>query len=181
MQSEPWMYAPLKTRICAFLLDYLVIAVYGVLVLGTLSVAFRSFFRPLFTGSPAIAELTGFALITLPVSLYFLLCERSDWQGTWGKKKMSLRVVDGSGRRIGLSRSILRTAIKFLPWEMAHFAVWHMILPSNFSGGVVIGILIMVYLAVISYVLSPLLNKKKQTIYDRIAGTAVIRNEQRED
>jgi len=71
--------------------------------------------------------------MTLPVSLYFILCESSKWQGTVGKRKMGIRVVDGVGQRIGISRSAFRTAIKFLPWEVAHFGIWRLMLPTDFS------------------------------------------------
>ena len=59
-------------------------------------------------------------MITLPVSL-FLYCSRSSkWQGTLGKRKMGIRVVDGVGQRI-IGRSTFRARIKFFPWEVAHF------------------------------------------------------------
>lgn len=37
---------------------------------------------------------------------------------------MAIRVVDGAGQCIGLGRSTVRTAIKFFPWEIAHFGIW---------------------------------------------------------
>lgn len=76
-------YAPFKKRIYAFSLDYLVIVLYGIFIVGSISFVFSPFITPLFTNSPIIAQLTGFFMITLPVSLYFILCERSKWQGTW--------------------------------------------------------------------------------------------------
>jgi len=60
-------FAPFKIRIYAFLLDYLVIVMYGIFVVGTISLVFKSFITPLFLNSPIIAELTGFLMITLPV------------------------------------------------------------------------------------------------------------------
>ena len=107
-----------------FILDYLVIVMYGMFVVGTISFVFRSFITPLFSSSPVIAELTGFFIMTLQVSLYFILCERSRWQGTWGKKKMGIRVVDSEGQRIELGRAVIRTTIKFLPWEVAATSVY---------------------------------------------------------
>ncbi|MBS4221748.1 RDD family protein [Bacillus sp. FJAT-49682] len=166
--------APFKTRIYAFLLDYLVFAFYGVLVVGSISLVFKSILTPLFSGSPVIAELTGFLLLTLPVSLYFILCERSKWQGTWGKKKMSIRVMDSAGKRIGLGRSTVRTAIKFLPWEVAHFGMWRLIHPTVFSEISIMVILYVAMFTVLIYLLSPLSNKKRRTIYDWIAGTKVV-------
>ncbi|MFB9860748.1 RDD family protein [Salinicoccus siamensis] len=108
-------YAPFKKRIYAFFLDYVVSAVDGIFVVGTISFVFRPYIEPLFSNSPVIAELTGFFMITLPVSLYFILCECSKWQGTLGKRKMGIRVVEAFGHRISIGRSALRTFIKFLP------------------------------------------------------------------
>lgn len=169
-------YVPFRTRIYAFLLDYLVILIYGIFVVGTISFVFRSFFIPLFSSSPVTAELTGFLMITLPVSLYFILCESSRWQGTWGKKKMAIRIVDSAGQRIGLVRSSVRTAIKFLPWEIAHFGIWRLMLPTDFSEVTIFVILNAVNLVALIYLLSPLTNKKKKTIYDWIVGTEVVRS-----
>src|SRR5690625_2096483 len=109
-------YAAFRVRIYAFLLAYLVIVVYGVFVVGTISFVFQPYLNTLFSSSPLTAELTGFLMMTLPVSLYFIICECSKWQGTLGKRKMGTRVVDDLGRRRGDGRSAFRTAVKFLPW-----------------------------------------------------------------
>ena len=167
-------YASLKIRIYAFLLDYLVIVIYGIFVLGTISFVFRSYITPLFSSSPVVAELTGFLMITLPVSLYFILCESSKWQGTLGKRKMGIRVVDGAGQRIGIGRSAFRTAIKFLPWEVAHFGIWRLMLPTDFSEISVYVILNAVNLAILIYLIIPLTNKKRKNVYDWVAGTEVV-------
>lgn len=116
-------YAPFKLRIYAFLFDYLIIIIYGVVVVGSISFLFQPYTTDLFSTSPVAAQLTGFLMMTLPVSLYFILWECSKWQGTWGKRKMGIRVVDNNGQRIGIGRSFIRTAIKFLPWETAHFGI----------------------------------------------------------
>lgn len=167
-------YAPFKKRIYAFLLDYLVIAGYGIFVVGTISFVFRPYIEPLFSSSPVTAELTGFFMITLPISLYFILCECSKWQGTLGKKKMGICVVDGFGQRIGISRSVIRTAVKFLPWEIAHFGVWRLMLPSSLSEITVYIILNVVNLAILTYLIIPFTNNKKKNVYDWVAGTEVV-------
>jgi uncharacterized RDD family membrane protein YckC len=167
-------YAAFKIRIYASLLDYLVIVMYSVFI-GGISFVFRSFLTQLFTGSPVKAELTGFFMMTLPVSLYFILCECSKWQGTLGKRKMGIRVVDGVGQRIGIGRSAFRTAIKFLPWEVAHFGIWRLMLPTDFSEFTVYVILYAVNLVILLYLIIPLTNKKRKNIYDWIAGTEVVR------
>lgn len=168
-------YASFKIRIYAFLLDYLVIVIYGIFVVGIISFVFRSYINPIFSNSPVIAELTGFLMITLPVSLYFILFESSKWQGTLGKRKMGIRVVDGVGQRIGICRSTFRSAIKFFPWEVAHFGIWRLVLPTDFSEITVYVILNAVNLAILIYLIIPLTNKKRKNVYDWIAGTEVVR------
>lgn len=167
-------YAPFKKRIYAFLLDCLVITVYGIFVVGTISFVFRPYIEPLFSSSPVTAELTGFFMITLPVSFYFILCDCSKSQGTLGKRKMDIRVVDGFGQRIGIRRSVVRTVIKFLPWEVAHFGIWQLMFPSTLSDMTVLIILYAVNLAILIYLIIPLTNKKKKNVYDWVAGTEVV-------
>ncbi|WP_409275906.1 RDD family protein [Neobacillus sp. SCS-31] len=168
-------YAPFKIRIYAFLLDYLVIVLYGIFVVGAISFVFRSHFTPLFSSSPVTAELTGFIMMTFPVSLYFILGECSKWQGTFGKRKVGIRVVDKVGQRIGFGRSALRTAIKFLPWEVAHFGMWQLMLPSDWSENTVYMILTAVNLVIVFYLIIPFTNKKRKNVYDWLAGTEVVR------
>src|SRR5690625_774726 len=167
-------YVPLKKRIYAFLLDWLVITVYGIFVVGTISFVFRPYIEPLFSSSPATAELTGFFMITLPVSLYFILCECSKWQGTLGKRKMGICVVDNFGQRIGIGRSVMRTTVKFLPRELAHFAIWQLMLPSSISDITIYIILSTVNIAILVFLIIPFTNEKRKNVYDWIAGTEVV-------
>jgi uncharacterized RDD family membrane protein YckC len=149
-------YAPFKIRIYAFLVDYLVIVGYSIFVLGTISVIFRESMKHLFSSSPLTAELAGFLFITLPVSLYFIIGESSKSQGTLGKRKMGILVADDSGQRIRIGRSACRTAIKFFPWEVAHFGIWHLMLPSDISENTVLIILAAVNLVILIYLTIPL-------------------------
>lgn len=171
--------APFKRRIDGFLIDYLIIAGYGTFIVGTISVIFRPFIQPMFLSSAVTAQLTGFFLITLPISLYFILCESSTWQGTIGKKKMGIQVVNNIGQRMNIWRSITRTAIKLLPWEVAHFAIWRLMLPSNFSEITLLIILSAVNLAIIIFLITPFTNKQRKNVYDWIAKTKVILKKER--
>src|SRR5699024_12324705 len=101
--------ASFRIRVYAFLLDFFVIAIYGIFVVCTISFVFRPYIESLFSSSPVAAKLSGFVMITLPVSLYFILCDCSKWQGTLGKRKMGISVVDGFRQRIGIGRSVVRT------------------------------------------------------------------------
>mgnify|MGYP001015698228 CR=1 FL=1 len=163
---------PIRTRIVAFLWDYALICGYLVLLFG-LSAAAGPYLAPLFAANPWTAELSGFALITLPVCLYFACTEGAGRHASWGKRKAGIRVAGAGGRPVGFARSLGRSALKFLPWELAHFSIWHMTLPSPLPASVVYGALMLVYVLLFAYLLSPLRSPRSQTIYDRIAGTVV--------
>ena len=72
-----------------------------------------------------MSQAVVFCIFILPVALYFAFAEASRRQATLGKAIMRLRVTTMRGRRVPLRRSLLRSAIKFAPWELAHTAVWH--------------------------------------------------------
>ncbi len=123
-------------------------------------------------------ELYVLATISLPVWLYFILLERSRWRATIGKRLLGLRVASVSGDKLSTGQVVARTAGKLLPWELAHFAVN---VPTNpwmqpdtvFSTWrlVLIGfvyVLLFVYLIAVA-------RQPRQTVYDRLAGTAVVR------
>ncbi|ACT03896.1 RDD family protein [Paenibacillus sp. JDR-2] len=162
----------LGTRIIAFLWDYVIIAGYITLLIG-LSFLIRPLMIPLFTTNPILAEFTGFLFITLPVYLYFSICEGSKSHATWGKRKMGIVVTGINGQSIGLGSSLFRSALKFVPWELAHFTVWHMAIPSKYSDSFFYSLLGTVYGLVLIYLISPLWSKNNQTLYDFITGTVV--------
>jgi uncharacterized RDD family membrane protein YckC len=162
----------LGTRIIAFLWDYVIIAGYIILLIGV-SYPIRPWLTPLFTTNPLSAEITGFLFITLPVYLYFAVCEGSKSHATWGKRKVGVMVIGINGQSIRLGSSLFRSALKFVPWELAHFTIWHMVIPSNYPESLVYSLLAVVYVLVLIYLISPLWSKNKQTVYDFISGTVV--------
>lgn len=113
--------------------------------------------------------------LTLPVILYFAIAESSRWRATVGKRALGLRVQTVTGARVGLGRSLVRSAIKFLPWEIAHAAIWHVPgqpfvsvpAPINFLGYAVALAGAGVYLATV-------FQRQGRTPYDAVAGTVVI-------
>ena len=70
--------------------------------------------------NPNRSEFSAFLLLVLPVVLYFALLECSSWQASWGKRKMGLRVIDMHGIRLSFLRSLIRSLLKFVPWELTH-------------------------------------------------------------
>ena len=174
------MYANFWQRTVAFLLDYLIIAAYLVLLViigvglgfGPLRSAFQAMFA-----NPNISELSAFVLLVLPVVLYFALFECSSWQATWGKRKRGLRVVTTHDTRLSLPRSLVRSLLKFVPWELTHACLWRIpgwpLAPTTPPPIVTAG-LILVWVLVGIYLISMLVSKKHQALYDWIAGTCVI-------
>jgi uncharacterized RDD family membrane protein YckC len=173
-------FANVRQRIGAFLLDYLIIAAYLVLlVIIGVGLGFgplRGVFRAMFA-DPNSSEFSAFLLLVLPVVLYFALLECSPWQATWGKRKMGLRVTDTHGVRISFPRSLVRSLLKFVPWELTHACLWRIpgwpLAPSTPSPVVTAG-LVLVWVLVAAYLVSMIVSKKHQALYDWIAGTFVI-------
>ena len=161
-----------RTRLIAFLWDYVIILGYLFLLFGV-SFLVKPLLIPLFRASPLSGEITGFLLITLPVYLYFALSEGSKSHATWGKRKMGIVVTDVIGQLIELGNSLFRSAIKFIPWELAHFTIWHIVIPTEYPDYLIYSLFITVYGLVFIYLISPLMNKNRQTIYDFIAGTVI--------
>lgn len=112
--------ATIGARGTAFLLDYVILLLYAGLLFAASSLLPAAWFA-----TPNRSQFTAFLFMTLPVIVYFSLAEASAWQGTVGKRLRRLRVAGHKGERIGLKRTFLRSAIKFLPWELAHTFIQH--------------------------------------------------------
>ncbi len=171
--------APVR-RPLAFALDYLVIVTYVVTLaaasLVVLATPGHAAYQAVWANAWS-AELAGFLLLTAPVILYFALFESSPASATLGKQILHLRVLGANGRPLRLQRSLLRSAIKFLPWELAHFTIWHYAYgAARHAGppGWTMITLTAVYLLVAAYLLSLWVGKAHRTVYDRMAGSIVL-------
>ena len=169
-------YAGLWPRVLAFAVDYILIAAYLVLLVGAGVAAQR--LAPAVAGAafgnPLSGELTGFVLITLPVTLYFALGESSARQATWGKRKLHLRVQRLDGQPLSRARGLGRAALKFVPWELAHACIWQITFAGPRPSPLIGAGFALVWLLVGANLLSLLLNRKHQTLYDRLSATAVV-------
>jgi len=169
--------ASLRDRLLAFALDYVVIAAYlaALVALGiAVSRVAPQVSRTLF-GGPISGEASGFLLITLPVALYFALSEASTRQATWGKARIGLRVTDLAGARLGLARSLARTGLKFVPWELAHWCIWQITFAADQSSPLYTAGFLVVWVLVGANLVSLLVSPARQTLYDRLARTLVVR------
>lgn len=163
-------------RLAAVGLDYLVILIW-VGVVTALGVAGRALApglgQALFS-HPLAGELVGFGLLTLPVALYFVLSEASPSGATWGKRRIGLRVVTLDGRRIGPWRSSVRTAVKLLPWEVAHFAVWQLSAGPTVPDPIPYLALGVVWAIVGASLATALVTRRRRGAHDLVAGTMVL-------
>ncbi len=168
-------------RLAAFGLDYLVMAAYAAalfLVTRLFSTANTNRVTAELFQNPALFDLFAFLTLVLPVTLYFALCECSARQVTWGKQRMHLYVTTLDGGRISLPRSLARSAIKFLPWQIAHTSLFHIpgwpLAVQQIPPGALVGFGISWLLAG-SYLVLLAFSRSHRTTYDLVVGTKVIK------
>ena len=169
--------AGLVSRAAAFAFDYLLIAGYLALLVAlgaAVGWAFPDAVARAF-GQPLRAQAIGFALVTLPVGLYFALSEASGWRATWGKRRLGLVVVGPAGARVGLGRSLARTGVKFVPWELAHAAVWGVTLAGGELTLAHQVPLALTWLLVGANAVG--IGVGRRAVYDVLVGTRVVRAE----
>jgi uncharacterized RDD family membrane protein YckC len=124
--------------------------------------------------SGIFTEVYVMLLISMPIWLYFILLDRSKLQGTPGKKLLGLSVTDArTGKTITTGQSILRNAIKLLPWELAHLAnniptpLWYDPHPS-----IVRSVLMTIPMVLLTiYLIYCFASKGTKTIHDLAAKT----------
>ena len=121
--------ASARLRLAAFVIDWLVIAAWGGLLLGIVMVVTGG--NPPRPGGPWKAQAISLVAMTVPFSLYFALGEASRWRGTLGKHLVGLVVRRRSEQRLSFGRALLRNAIKFVPWEFGHTVAHQAIYASD--------------------------------------------------
>jgi len=176
--SQSKTYAGFWQRVKAFALDYIIILLY----LAALTILFllvNSLFgvnQWLFSDRIR-AQLTGFFLITLPVALYFAFGESSVQQATWGKKRGGLMVTDTNGVRISFWRSLARTFLKFIPWELSHTLIWQISFSTQTDSVLINYGFVLVYVLIGLNIASLVVTKTHQTLYDFLAKTYVTKKQ----
>jgi uncharacterized RDD family membrane protein YckC len=167
-------------RIAALLIDYALILGWIAVVAGVsalLAAAAGGYANWLAWGT-TVAELLGFVVLVLPVGVYLFLCERSSRQATVGKRALRMRVVAVDGSRPSARRILVRTVVKLLPWEIAHFFVWHAVAvvstgATEFPGWLLAGLIVADVLPVV-YVLVVAFQRDRRGPHDLAAGTRVV-------
>lgn len=176
--TAPAAPAGVMVRAGAFAVDYVVIGAYLIVLVITGVSANRLEPELLSTvfGTPLSGQLTAFAVVTLPVTLYFAVQEASAAQATHGKRHMGLKVITVDGRRLSFLRSLVRTLLKFVPWELSHTCIWQIALADDPTNPVYMLGFTLVWLLIGANLLSAARRDDRQAIYDRLTGTMVVRD-----
>lgn len=168
-------YAGFWKRAGAFALDYILILGY-LLAVAFLSLLANSLFgaNQWLFADRVRAQFVAFLVVTLPVTLYFAISESSVRQATWGKRSLKLQVANPDGNRISFWRSLGRTFLKFVPWEISHTLIWQIYFsPQTESVWINYGFAL-VYLLIGLNILILVIMRTKQTLYDLLTRTFVI-------
>lgn len=162
-------------RLLAFAFDFLPIAAYLLVLIGIGTGAVRITGELVVLNSPWTMDLFAFLVLIFPVILYFALQEGSQRQATWGKHKVGIKVVNAQGLKLSGRQALVRSAVKFFPWQLAHTCVFQIKFGQT-SPWLVIGA-VLAQVLVVTYVLSVIISKEHRAPYDRLSGAYVILEE----
>lgn len=105
-------------RVLAFAVDWFVVVLWGGVLFAVVMIAGGG--DPPRPGNPLTAQAIGLLTMTVPVALYFAICESSAWQASLGKRVLGLVVSKSTGEPLSFGLALLRNAVKFVPWECGH-------------------------------------------------------------
>jgi uncharacterized RDD family membrane protein YckC len=118
-----------------------------------------------------VLNLGAFLILIVPVTCWLAWCEAGVRQATPGKRVRGLKVVDGSGERLGLGRALLRNALKVaMPWELGHTVAYGF--ARGDEGAWLTVLTVLVYAVLIAWFATLL---RSRTLYDVLSGTRVVR------
>lgn len=178
------MWAFIRRRFLALLVDYLVILGWMGLIGMVSFVVFRVWLGgyPDYLGmfGPYVTQALFFTILTLPIAIYLYTTESGLQAATFGKRVVGLAVKDQSG--IGATRHQIarRTIVKLLPWEIAHTFIWQLMNFFYHHGyetdppfWILVGLIGAMMLAVV-YVLMVFIRHDGRGPHDLVAGTTVF-------
>jgi len=122
--------------------------------------------------SPEGWDAYAFMTLILPTALTFAVADASPRQGSWGKRRQRLQVVDRRGRRITFARSLLRQTAKLGPWQMAHTAVFQLFAGS--TSGLLWVLALSPQVLVLASAAMVLFLRPPRALHDLVAQTRVI-------
>lgn len=120
-----------------------------------------------------VTDLTVFAMTVLPVGLYLAAGEAGAHHASWGKRRAGLRVVTSDGGRPSVRRIAVRTAVKLLPWQLAHVAVTRLILGVDDPAVTWTTYALSLAIPLLS-VTAAIRDPRQRAVHDRVAGTRVV-------
>jgi uncharacterized RDD family membrane protein YckC len=172
--------ATLRSRFAALSIDFCIIVLYALVLFGVTATFYLFLLGdiPDILGSvgPNGAHAFGFAALTIPAGLYFFLTETSRHRATLGKRVAKLIVVARSEGAPSKKQIALRTAVKLLPWELAHTFIYQVVYRSRNSAEVPAWVIIGLFVANVlplAYLVTVLLRKDHAGPHDLAAKTLV--------
>ena len=168
--------ANVPRRITAYVVD-VGIAFVALLVLQAVLYPINPLLRG--TASTSSVMLQGWVTltVTLPIIVFFGVSWASPSGATPGMRLLHIRVRSASGKRVPISRALLRGVILLVPFEVNHAVlfypepIWDTPSPGFRSSFLAVYALVFVYLAV------TLWTPKRQGPHDLAAGTIVSKAE----
>jgi uncharacterized RDD family membrane protein YckC len=122
--------------------------------------------------TPVASDVLGFLTLVVPVTATLAAQESSKHRATIGKRRVGFLVTATSGSQISFARSIARSSVKFLPWQLAHTGVFHMIAGS--TDPIFMGLAIGAQVLVLGNLAVMLLHPEHRAVHDLVAGTKVV-------
>lgn len=166
--------AGIGRRIGAYLIDSLLLATAALLLQA---IAHFVGMNPLTNGvaaaSGASVHLWVSASVTLPYLMYFTILFRRG--ATVGMTALRIRVASDDGERLPWVRSIVRSAVLLIPFEINHATLFHPEPLWNDPSATLPAATFIVYAVVALYVLVMLLTPERKSIHDLAAGSVVVR------
>jgi uncharacterized RDD family membrane protein YckC len=126
-------------------------------------------------GQPPLlaTDVAVFTMTVLPVGVHLSAGEAGAHQASWGKRRAGLRVVTDGGGRPSVRRIVARTAVKLLPWQLAHIAVARLILDVDDPAVTWTAYALSLAVPLLSVTVA-LRDPRQRALHDRVAGTRVV-------
>jgi uncharacterized RDD family membrane protein YckC len=121
---------------------------------------------------PAL-DLAVAAMTVLPVGAYLTVTEAGRHRAAPGKRWQGLQVVTVGGAAIGWQRAVVRSAVKLLPWQLAHLAVARWMVGVDPSPAILTAYGASLVLATGSIAVA-LRDPQGRALHDLAAGTRVV-------
>ena len=164
--------APLKLRFKALFIDYLCIVAYLLVLMGVAMACYKLFFGKVPEFTVMQSQLVAFFTSVLPVMGWFAFVESRKDFASLGKRKVGIQVKYVKFGKNPIVSSILRNALKFLPWQLAHMAV----IGGVYDGFESPNLMIVTLVLPVIYIAMVVLRKDHRHIADIVSGSYVVRN-----